>query len=174
MPITPFHLGPALTLKAIAPRFSLGAFALVQGIIDVESVGNILLSRFPIHATLFTFAGSFAVAAIVSVVGAPALRVVYRWLRPSHGWYREQLGPPSRREVIVGAVLGAVLHVVPDAMMHPDLHPFGPWSTANPFLFEGGFGAVHLVWGVLSILGFAAWRARRPESMTPNRPADQP
>jgi hypothetical protein len=163
MPVTPFHLGPALVIKAAMPRhFSLGAFTLVQGIIDVESVGNILLGRWPVHATLHTFVGAGAVAALVAVVGRPILAAAYRWPRgrTRSAWYRAQLDPPTWLAVAVGAGMGAVLHVVPDAMMHPDLQPLRPWSPRNPFLFDGAFALVHVVCLVLAIAGWFVWRRR--------------
>ncbi len=43
MPVTPFHLGPAVVLEAVCPRqLSLGVFALVQVVIDV---GRYALTR---------------------------------------------------------------------------------------------------------------------------------
>ena len=71
MPITPFHVGPALVVRALGPRwFSLGVFSLVQVAIDVESVVNVILGRYPIQATLHT------VAAGVAALPARAWRLV--------------------------------------------------------------------------------------------------
>src|SRR6185503_16141656 len=81
MPVTPFHLGPALVVKAIfRERFSLGVFTLVQGVIDVESIANILLNRWPVHADLHTVLGALAVSAVCAVVGRPLVSWLNRRL----------------------------------------------------------------------------------------------
>jgi len=40
----------------------------------------------------------------------------------------------ARRPVLVGGLLGGVTHPLLDGLMHADIKPFLPFSTANPLL----------------------------------------
>src|SRR6202049_2144394 len=80
MPATPFHLGPGVLIKAVAPRqFSMAAYSLAQIVIDVESGYYMLQSDYPLHrqARTFLLAGMIGLLCgmIVSQVGA-------WWARP--------------------------------------------------------------------------------------------
>jgi hypothetical protein len=167
MPVTPFHLGPGLVCKAIRPQtFSLATFTVVQCVIDVESVWNILRGNWPVHGPLHTGVGALAVAlavAAVTLFGRRRLAALAERARGRlpPGWWRETLAPPTPAAVVVGALGGAVLHVVPDAIMHPDLAPLAPWSRHNPLLVEHGFELGHLVCFLLGVVGFLGWRRSR-------------
>lgn len=87
MPVTPFHLGPALVVKALGPRwFSLGVFTVVQVGIDVESVLNIVRGSYPIHATLHTVPGSLTLAAVLLLPARYWLPLAYGWLARWPEW----------------------------------------------------------------------------------------
>ena len=165
MPITPFHLGPAMLVKAACPRwFSLGAFALVQIAIDVESVANILAGRYPIHDTLHTAAGALVVAVLIVPVARWSLPMLLRLL--ALGLSRVDGYPPSFRPhdrtrgwlaLTVGAVVGALSHVALDATMHADVRPLG---AGNPLYVPGSFVLVHIVCLAAGLVGVAAWFVR--------------
>ena len=73
MPVTPFHLGPLMPLKAVVPRhFSLGVFAVVQVVIDLESIWNIVRDNPVVHDRLHTLLGAMLVAAL-GVAWAPVV-----------------------------------------------------------------------------------------------------
>jgi hypothetical protein len=167
VPVTPFHLGPALIVKAACPRqFSLGAFALVQVAIDVEPIWNILAGRWPVHARLHTLAGALLIAVALIVparLGLPALyRAADRALRAVQpagwpAWLRP--GPGSWTSVSAGALVGGLSHVLLDAVVHSDVRPFAPWSAANPFLVRGSFVWMHLGCALAGAVGLLAWHA---------------
>src|SRR5438105_15382847 len=56
MPATPFHFGPGLLIKAVAPRhFSVAAYSVVQVVIDIESGVHLLHGDYPVHRQAHTF-----------------------------------------------------------------------------------------------------------------------
>jgi hypothetical protein len=166
VPVTPFHLGPALVLKAIGPRwFSLGVFTLVQVAIDAESVANITLGRYPVHATLHTIPGSLAVAAVLLMPARYWLPPVYRWLarHPDLASVRSRLAsghPIPWMAAITGAVFGALSHVALDALIHRDVGLLVPWRGGNPMFVAGSFVAVHVGCLILGVFGamMLVWR----------------
>ncbi len=68
MPLTPFHLGPVLPLKLVAPRsFSLGTFAVVQVVIDLEVVYNMVTDAPVLHDRTHTLVGALLVGLLCLV-----------------------------------------------------------------------------------------------------------
>lgn len=146
MPVTPFHLGPAVIVKAACPRwFSLGVFAIVQAALDVESVGNIVAGRYPVHGGLHTLPGALLLSAAVIV---PARAVVARFF------------PVSWTAAVAGALVGGSSHVLLDAVIHPDVVPFAPWLAGNALFVPGSFVWVHVLCAAAGLLGGVAWYAR--------------
>lgn len=184
MPVTPLHFGPALLAKKLSPdHFSLGAFAVTQVVIDTESVSNILLDRWPVHAHLHTVAGSLVVALVVIAVAKAPLSAINRWAaRRVEGGdrvapqLRRSLRPITWTGLIVGALFGALTHILLDGFMHADMEPFAPWNASNPFLFDGGFVWVHGVCFALTIAGVAIWtvRSRQASVADSSRPSPSP
>ena len=165
MPVTPFHLGPAMLVKAACPRwFSIGAFALVQIAIDVESGGNMLAGRYPVHDTLHTFPGALVVGVLMIPVSRwllpPALRLLAGALARVEG-YPPSLKPRDQAcrwtALTAGAIVGALSHVVLDATIHSDVRPFG---AGNPWYVSGSFVLVHVLCLAAGLLGLAAWFVR--------------
>jgi hypothetical protein len=190
MPVTPFHIGPALIANGLTRNhFSLGTFALVQVVIDIEAVYNILLGHWPVHTTLHTMLGATAVAVLAALCRRPISwvnrTVLGRWARARaakgsgepaagslHGLaiatIEAELAPVTWTGALVGAVLGVLLHVPIDAMMHPDVKPFAPWSDANPLFIPGSFEWLHVACLVAGLLGLGLW-ARRVRRRVPTR-----
>jgi membrane-bound metal-dependent hydrolase YbcI (DUF457 family) len=140
VPFTPFHFGPGLLLKAAAPaRFSLTSYAAAQVVIDLESGYYLLTQQAPVHRTLHTFlvggAAGAVVGATVGLVGRSLLRRLARSPRP-----------------LVAAELAGSSTLL-DGMMHYDMHPFWPLSSANPLLGLLSLKALHLFCVVTAVLG---------------------
>lgn len=150
MPVTPFHFGPGLLLKAAAPgAISFAAFVAANVVIDVESLVNLVSGTHPVHATLHTFAGSLAVGALVGV----AIGFAGRWrASPSSEW--------APRPAFAGGILGGATHPVLDGIMHADIRPFLPLTAENPLYRVVGLDALHAVCAVAGLVGLLvlAWR----------------
>lgn len=164
MPVTPFHLGPALAFKALLRgRFSLGVFTLSQAIIDTESAVNLLRDAWPVHAYLHTVPGSLAVAAVSAVAGKPVVTYLKGRLAAREDAaglptpVRAELRPVSWTAAIVGALLGGLSHVALDGIMHADMQPFAPWLDYNPWLWPDGLAALHLGCVILGAVGILLW-----------------
>ena len=154
MPVTPFHLGPGVLAKAVAPRaVSFVAFTVANVAIDVESVVNLFLGRSPVHAALHTLGGALAVGALAGwAVGA-----VGRW----RGWTSAEW---RSQPALAGGLLGGLSQTALDAIMHADLAPLAPVTDANPLLRVVGLDVLHLACVVTGALGLAGlwlrqWRA---------------
>lgn len=168
MPVTPFHFGPGAVLKgAGGDWFSFGAFALVQVAIDVESGWNMLTGRYPVHDHLHTMPGALLVAALVALAARPGLPPVMRRLRLTlagvDGYPASLLpsaAPAGWIPIVIGAVLGAVTHVLLDAVIHADARPFG---EGNPLYVPGSFIPMHVLCLAAGVVGagICIARARR-------------
>lgn len=149
MPVTPFHLGPGLLVKALAPgRVSLAAFALANAVIDAESVANLLLGRWPVHAVLHSVPGA---------VLAGALSGLAVWRLGPRRWGSEEVGLGA---ALVGGLLGGLGQTGLDAVMHADLRPLWPVSGANPLLGAVGLEALHGACVLAGLVGAVAWAVR--------------
>jgi membrane-bound metal-dependent hydrolase YbcI (DUF457 family) len=123
MPVTPFHFGPGALLKGCASRsVSLAAFVASQIAIDIESGYHLLHGDWPVHREAH------------SLMGATRLRAALGF----HPLLAIELLP-----AFVGGLVGGMTHSILDAVMHPDLRPFWPFSVANPFLDLIGIGLLH-------------------------------
>lgn len=166
MPITPFHFGPGLLGKGIAPRWcSWTAFVAANVLIDCESAFYLARGAYPVHRELHTFAGAAlaGVATIALLVGfqrlAPRLRA---WVRARTHVVRAE---GSTVGIAVGAMLGALSHPLLDGVMHPDIEPLQPWSAANPLHGLVGLEALHLGCVAAAVAGvILLWIRQRPRS----------
>ncbi|HEY6562120.1 MAG TPA: metal-dependent hydrolase [Polyangiaceae bacterium] len=156
MPFTPFHFGPAILLKALAPRHvSLTAFALSQVAIDIESGYHLLREEWPVHRIIHTLpvatAAGVAVGTVVWLAG--------RRTAPARS-------PEIQAEVqalpaYAGGLLGGSSHSVLDAIMHADVQPFWPFAHSNPLLGALDIAQLHLSCVVTGVCGIAVfiWKA---------------
>ena len=112
-------------MHSAAPKhISFLAFCGANVLVDVEPLYFMLTHQWPVHRFFHTFVGATVAAAIVV-----AAFTLVRKLMPRL----------SVRAVALGAILGTYSHVLLDSLMHADMHPFAPFSAANPLL-----GAVFL------------------------------
>lgn len=158
MPITPFHFGLGAALHSAAPkRVSFLSFCAANVLIDIESLYNLVLRQHPVHAFLHTYIG-----ATLMVGATVALFLVLRWFAskfwlPNPFSWQALLVPP----VALGAALGAYSHVVLDSVMHADIQPFSPFSSANPLLGVVPLGTLHIALLVLTAVGVVVVGLRR-------------
>jgi membrane-bound metal-dependent hydrolase YbcI (DUF457 family) len=167
VPLTPFHLGPAVALKVGARRhFSLRSFALVQIVIDAEPARAVFLGASPLHGSLHSLIGTTLVGLLAAVLGRhvfnalnPPLRAFLRRVKGMPAWLVEEVVPITWPAGIIGGLTGGISHVFLDAIVHPDVGPFWPFSPSNPFLVEGSFYPMHYACALLGLAGVMAWLA---------------
>jgi hypothetical protein len=152
MPITPFHFGPGLLLKSLAPRqVSFVAFVAAQVVIDLESGYHLLRGDWPVHRVLHTLPIA-TLAGLVSGVAIWALARLFR-LRERHGHEPMLPSEVDARPALVGGLLGGVTHPLFDGIMHTDVRPFWPLSAENPLLDLIGLAALHRACILTGVLG---------------------
>jgi len=152
VPITPFHFGPGVLLHSAAPRrVSFIAFVAANGITDIESIYNVLAGNFPVHRFLHTFVGAVVVTGLTVALFLATRRLARTVSMPD--WFEwQQL---SLVAVVAGAALGAFSHILLDGIMHADMHPFAPWSAANPFFRVVSLSTLHwacIISGIAGVL----------------------
>ncbi|HMJ10715.1 MAG TPA: hypothetical protein VK524_04870 [Polyangiaceae bacterium] len=129
MPFTPFHFGPAILFKAVAPRHvSLTAFAGSQVAIDLESGYHLLRGEWPVHRLAHTL----PLATAIGIAAGALVWTAGRWLQPSDnvGVQAEVLPLPA----LIGGLLGGLSYPLLDAILHADVQPFWPLTRVNPLL----------------------------------------
>jgi membrane-bound metal-dependent hydrolase YbcI (DUF457 family) len=68
--------------------------------------------------------------------------------------------------IAIGSAAGMYSHIVLDSIMHTDIAPFAPFSTANPLLGTIRLGSLHLfclvagAFGMLVVLVRWLWESR--------------
>jgi len=161
MPATPFHFGPGLLVKAVAPHhFSVAAYSVAQVVIDIESGYYLLKGDYPVHRQAHTF---FLGGLIGLVCGLIVSRIMRAWAKPRDA-IPEWLAVEYRLPIAAySGLFGGVFHSVLDAIMHDDMRPLRPFSDANPLLGLVSIQVLYLFCIVTGLVGAAlllAWERR--------------
>jgi uncharacterized protein DUF4184 len=158
VPFTPFHFGPGLLVKAVAPRYvSFTAFAASQVVIDFETLYHLVRQEWPVHRVMHTAlggtAGSVEVGLAVAAVGPFLRRLASPRLAALTESQRSKiLSEISVGGALVGGIFGGVSHSLLDSMAHSDVRPF--WPLADGTLFGiVGTGGVHMGCVVAGVVG---------------------
>jgi hypothetical protein len=163
VPFTPFHLGPACAVKAVAGgAFSLTVFGFAQVAMDVEPLVHLLRGEGVVHGYSHTYLGATLVGVFVVLAGRPLCQWLLNGWRPDPAdrfltWLRGP-GRISWPAAAGAAFLGTYSHVLLDSMIHADVRPFAPFGEGNPLQGLVSFGAMHLLCvgtGLLGLLGLA-------------------
>jgi len=162
MPATPFHFGPGLLIKAVAPRqFSMAAYSVAQVVIDIESGYYLLQGGYPVHRQAHTF---FMGGLIGLACGLIVSRVGVWWARP-RDLIPDALAAEYRLPIaVVSGIFGGMFHSLLDGIMHGDMRPFRPFTDANPLYGLVSVRVLYLFCIVTGLVGAAlllAWE-RRP------------
>jgi hypothetical protein len=158
MPLTPFHLGPGLLIKAATPRqFSMAAYSLAQVVIDVESGYFIVRGEYPVHRQAHTFLLGGLIGMLCGLIVS---RVGRRWARP-RDVMPEALAAEFRLPVaVVSGIFGGIFHSVLDGIMHEDIRPFRPFTDANPLHDLVSIQVLYLFCIITGLLGAVLLLAR--------------
>lgn len=161
MPLTPFHFGPAVAIKAAIPGyFSLSVFVLSQIIMDLEPLYYLLLNKPPLFRFFHTYLGAGAVFLVCLVIGKPVGQLWLKfWNKLISPGQHSRLHSPQTityKAVLVAAILGPFSHVFLDSIMYSDVHPLAPWSDRNNMLGVINMLGLHLSLIILGTVG-AFW-----------------
>jgi hypothetical protein len=136
MPFTPFHMGPGLAIKVVGGRyFSVLVFGIAQVAMDIEPLIGMIRGSDVLHGWSHSYVGATAIGVLVMLLAPPLCRPILR--RWNEELQHHQLGWLTSPEGIgllasaSGAFAGTYTHVVLDSIMHTDITPLSPWSTAN-------------------------------------------
>jgi membrane-bound metal-dependent hydrolase YbcI (DUF457 family) len=159
MPFTPFHMGAACVVKAVAGRhFSMTVFGFSQVAMDVQPLYHMVRGEGIIHGFSHTFLGATLIGVLTVLAGKPLCQVLLRFWAADPGelflkWLR---GPHiiSWPTTIVSAFVGTYSHVLIDSLVSFDVRPFAPFSDWSPLLDMISMGALTLVLIGTGILGF--------------------
>jgi len=131
MPFTPLHMGPGLLIKALLQGcFSLTLFGWTQILMDIQPLLVMLTGDGHLHGFSHTYIGALLIAIAAAVTGKYLCQWGLRWLDQPY------FGSPSITWLvaITSALIGSVSHVVLDSIMHTDIAPWFPFSSANGLL----------------------------------------
>ncbi|MGQ9781842.1 MAG: hypothetical protein ACUVQ8_06305 [Nitrososphaeria archaeon] len=142
MPLTPFHLGPALFFGLLLFEYvSLPAFLIANVVLDVEPMLVLFLGLdYPMHGFLHSFLGG----SIVAVVLSPIMVALNGSFQKALSRFRlkQKL---SHRSVWFSSFSGIYLHILLDSPLYSDIRPFFPLNI-NPF-YGGSISAGLEVYG---------------------------
>ncbi len=131
MPFTPFHMGPALLLKALLQGcFSLTIFGWAQIVMDIQPLIVMVTGEGKLHGSSHTLIGATVLLFVAALTGRGILIGFQKIIR---------LREPYRLElpwsiVFFSAAIGTYSHVFIDMIMHGDVHVLWPFSTWNGIL----------------------------------------
>jgi len=165
MPVTPFHFGPGLALKAVSPTHcSFLVFAATQVMIDCEPLYYMSRGGWPIHRFFHTYIGATLVAIIAYVVFRPVCGICISIRENQYAINAQVLRLGIKRvshiAALSGAFIGAYSHIALDSIMHEDVLPFAPFSNTNVMLDYISIVELHLycfMLGAAGAVGVGFW-----------------
>jgi hypothetical protein len=126
----------------------------------------VFLHAYPLHGPLHSLIGGTLAGLLAAVLGRhvfnalnPPLRSFLRQVEGMPAWLAEEVVPITWAAAIIGGAVGGISHVLLDAIIHPDVSPFWPFSSSNPFLIKGSFYLMHYACALLGLVGSMAWLA---------------
>ena len=161
MPFTPFHFGPGAAIHSAAPKHvSFLAFCGANVLVDVEPLYYIATDQYPLHRFFHTYVGVTLI-----IFATVTLFLLIRWMSRMVALpnpFRWQQLP--LHSVVLGAAFGGYSHIVLDSVMHADIRPLAPFSSANALY--GWISIDHLHWFcvVAGLVGLGVIGIRRIRS----------
>jgi len=159
MPFTPFHLGPGAAFKVLGGRyFSFTVFGFSQVAMDIEVLVRLSRGDSLLHGFGHTYLGATLIGIGGILVGKPVCEYCLRLWNQAVGpeeHHRFHIQPRiSWLVAIISATIGVYSHLFLDSIMHKHVHPFEPFSSANPLLHVISAGSLYLL--CIGLGGFAA------------------
>ena len=162
MPFTPFHMGAALVIKPVARRcFSVFAFGAAQIVMDIEPLIGMLRGAGDLHGWTHTVLGALLLAPVAVLLTFVLYPIIAAWWSRHmqvHQWTWLGMPLPLRRSAVwISAYVGTLSHVALDALMHADMRPLAPFSSANPLLWLVEHDSVYRYLAIVGAVGGAVW-----------------
>jgi len=158
-------MGPGILLKAVLrSSFSLMVFGYANVLMDIQPLVAMTSGQGALHGWTHTWWAALVIGGFAGLSGKWLADGVLRWFAPVHDRPQPKVGPWI---AFVSAYIGTLSHVALDSIVHPDVHPFAPWSDARPWLGAVSSGTIEagcLIFGfvgtVLYLVGLAFERRR--------------
>ena len=160
MPFTPFHWGPALLIGFLVfPLLNIPVFIIANVLVDIEPLAILILDGPVLHGFFHTFLGATLAGLALIPIGY-LLRNVFASLLRLFGLNQS----PSVLSICTAALIGTNFHVLLDAFLYLEMHPFFP-LLGNPLY---GFFSTLQVYGfcIAAFIGaiplyvFHVWRSQ--------------
>ncbi len=168
MPFTPCHMGPGMLVKAVlGGSFSLMVFGWTQIVTDLEPLVAMLRGAGRLHGYSHTYLGALFIALFSAATGKYAVEKAVRFVdhpllkTVSISWW----------VAILSGFVGSFSHVALDSIMHADVTPFAPFSTASPLHGLISWRGIHEWCVYTGILGVLLYGALRLAGSSRNRSA---
>ncbi len=166
MPITPFHLGPGILIKAIFQGFfSLIIFGWAQILMDLQPLFAIITGVGKLHGFSHTYAGATLIAFISAYTGKWIYEMVMLFIKKDFTEYQKKLFDVPKKLTmgvcVISAFLGTYSHVVLDSIMHGDIKPFYPINLENYLYLVLSFENLHKLCIYTGIIGTTIFFAIR-------------
>lgn len=156
MPFTPYHMGPGILLKAVLQgSFSLLIFGWTQVVMDLQPLLVLLTGKGQLHGFTHTLVGATLIALFCAVTGK-YLSQFALGLLPTDGHAATSI---RWWAAVLSGFIGSYSHVVIDSIMHADVTPFAPYSTASPLLGSLSVSTLHRLCLYSGLLGTALFIA---------------
>lgn len=145
-------MGPGIAVKAAMQRhFSLMVFGWSQIAMDLQPLFAMLSGRGELHGFSHTLMGATLIGLACAITGKPLGELGLRLLREAHHL-------PIRWQVsCTSAFIGSYSHIAIDSIMHVDVQPLFPLSTASPLHALVSIDTLHLLCAAGALAGGAVW-----------------
>ena len=142
MPFTPIHMGPGILIKAVLQGgFSLMVFGWAQIVMDIQPLLAMLTGEGQLHGFSHTLIGASLLALFSMLSGKYLSELGLRILGIAKPDSPIEI---SWRVAAGSAFIGTYSHLLLDGVMHADVVPWYPFSSANAWLGIASIGDLHL------------------------------
>lgn len=156
MPFTPYHFGPSSWLGLLFNRYlDFLTFLIASVIIDIEPFIVIVFNlHYPLHGYFHTVLG----ATIIALLLAGIMNKMKRWVDKLM-LFLSFHQKTNFRKILIASFTGTYLHILLDAPLYNDIHPFYPFTT-NPFYGLVSASVVHSFCAISFIIGIFLYLIR--------------
>jgi len=152
LPLTPYHVGPGVLIKALLRgSFSLMVFVWAQILIDLQPLVVLTTGRGQLHGFSHTYLG----ATLIGVGAALSGKYAVQWIVRFTGGAQRV----SWAVAFLSALIGTYSHVALDSLVYSDVSPFQPFAAVNPFLGVASLRSARLACVLCGLAGLVLYLA---------------